>query len=186
MLFRNRLEIWNPGCLPNGLTPEKLRKPHNSVPANLLLAEPMYLSGYIERMGTGTGDIIRWCRNAGLQREPEFVQEDIFKTIIWRKAYTGQATGQATGQVYNELDKSIERIVRVMPEKEIKRSDLQEALGMRHRESFVNNYLDPAIEKGFIRMKFPNNPNHPYQRYMLTEKGFELKKEVFQSGFGDN
>jgi len=39
MLFKDRLEIWNPGILPLGLSPEKLRHPHNSIPANPLLAE---------------------------------------------------------------------------------------------------------------------------------------------------
>ena len=45
----------------------------------------MYLAGYIERMGTGTGDIIRLCQEAGLEKAPEFIQEEIFKTILWRK-----------------------------------------------------------------------------------------------------
>ncbi|WP_407712287.1 ATP-binding protein [Butyricimonas virosa] len=49
-----------------------MREPHTSIPANPLLAEPMYLTGYIERMGTGTGDIIKQCVAKGL-REPEFV-----------------------------------------------------------------------------------------------------------------
>lgn len=85
MLFKDRLEIWNPGSLPYGLTIAKLRKPHSSIPANPLLAEPMYLAGFIERMGTGTGDIIRLCKEAGLKKAPEFVQEENFKTILWRK-----------------------------------------------------------------------------------------------------
>ena len=41
MLFKDRLEIWNPGSLPFGLTTEKLRLPHPSIPHNPLLAEPM-------------------------------------------------------------------------------------------------------------------------------------------------
>jgi predicted HTH transcriptional regulator len=51
----------------------------------------MYLAGYIERMGTGTGDIIRLCKEDGL-KEPEFIQEVDFRTVIWR---TLKATGQA-------------------------------------------------------------------------------------------
>jgi ATP-dependent DNA helicase RecG len=85
MLFKDRLEIWNPGSLSYGLTTAKLRKPHSSIPANPLLAEPMYLAGFIERMGTGTGDIILLCEEAGLKKPPEFLQEEIFKTILWRK-----------------------------------------------------------------------------------------------------
>ena len=68
MLFADRLEVWNPGTLPPSLTLEKLRHPHGSVPGNPLLAEPLYLTKYIERMGTGTGDMIKRCRNAGLTR----------------------------------------------------------------------------------------------------------------------
>ena len=42
-----------------------------SVPRNPLLAESMYLMRYIEKMGTGTLDMIRRCAKAGLP-EPEF------------------------------------------------------------------------------------------------------------------
>ena len=61
MLFADRLEVWNPGTLPPTLTLKQLRRPHASVPGNPLLAEALYLTKYIERMGTGTGDMIeRW------------------------------------------------------------------------------------------------------------------------------
>ena len=63
--------------MPFTLTLEKLRHPHGSVPGNPLLAEPLYLTKYIERMGTGTGDMIERCRNVGLA-EPEFSLTDGF------------------------------------------------------------------------------------------------------------
>ena len=84
MLFRNRLEIWNPGQLPYGLTVQKLSGPHKSLPANPLLADPMYLAGYIEKVGTGTEDIISLCSEWGL-KTPEFHQEEDFRIVIWRK-----------------------------------------------------------------------------------------------------
>ncbi len=176
MLFKDRLEVWNPGHLPYGLTVKQLRGPHNSIPANPLLAEPMYLAGFIERMGTGTGDIIRWCKEAGLKKAPEFVQETIFKTIIWRKTDvdTDDATGQVTGQVTGQTD-LIKRLVQIMSG-ELKRVEIQEELGLKHRENFADNYLNPALESGYIEMLYPNSPNHPQQRYRLTEKGLELKR----------
>ena len=174
MLFEDRLEVWNPGHLPLGLTTAKLRKPHYSIPANLLLAEPMYLAGYIERMGTGTGDIIRWCKEAGLEKEPEFIQEEIFRTIIWRKA-TDVQNIQVTGQVQNILMEYIKKIVGVI-DGDAKRTDIQELLGLKHREYFVDNYLNPAIRQGYVTLKYPNSPNHPQQRYILTDKGRQLKE----------
>lgn len=83
MLFADRLEIWNPGRLPPSLTLEKLRVAHASLPNNPLLAESLYLAEYIERMGTGTLDMIRRCREAGLP-EPRFDMTDGFVATIRR------------------------------------------------------------------------------------------------------
>jgi len=38
-----------------------LREPHASIPVNPLLAEPIYLTKYIEHMGTGIRDMIDRC-----------------------------------------------------------------------------------------------------------------------------
>ena len=83
MLFADRLEVWNPGRLSPPLTLEKLRVAHASIPGNPLLAESLYLAEYIERMGTGTLDMIRRCVEAGL-KEPEFSVTDGFVTTVWR------------------------------------------------------------------------------------------------------
>ena len=120
MLFKDRLEVWNPGHLPFGLTPDKLRIPHNSIPANLLLAEPMYLTGYIERMGTGTIDIINRCKDAGLKKAPEFIQEEIFKTIIWR----------------NEREESV---TKTDPMDSINAGDVAEKVGEKVGEKITEN-----------------------------------------------
>ena len=94
MLFADRLEVWNPGRLPPPLTLEKLRVAHTSVPGNPLLAESMYLAEYIERMGTGTLDMIRRCLKAGLP-EPKFAVPQGFVTTVWRASSDGQVGGQA-------------------------------------------------------------------------------------------
>ena len=83
MLFRDRLEVWNPGRLPKGMTVEKLSGEHSSLPVNPLLANPVYLAGYIEQVGTGTNDVIDRCVELGL-RTPEYHQEEDFRVVIWR------------------------------------------------------------------------------------------------------
>ena len=60
---------------------------HASRPVNPVLANPVYLTGYIEQMGTGTTDIIERCEKAGL-RTPEFYQDEDFRTILWRPEST--------------------------------------------------------------------------------------------------
>ncbi len=96
MLFADRLEVRNPGRLPTTLTLEKLREAHSSVPGNPLLAESLYLTKYIERMGTGTLDMIRLCTEAGLA-EPEFAVTDGFVTTIRRVRGPGHVPGHAMG-----------------------------------------------------------------------------------------
>lgn len=88
MVFVDRLEIWNPGRLPDSLTISDLRKPHASHPYNPLLADPLYLSDYIQQAGSGTVEMIKQCRAYGLP-EPEFVSTHWeFRTILARDIFT--------------------------------------------------------------------------------------------------
>ena len=94
MVFSDRIEVWNPGALPEDLTIDQLREPHPSVPRNRLICEPLYLAHYIERAGTGTLDMIRLCRAAGLP-EPEFHSEgERFRTVICRDWLTDAVMGE--------------------------------------------------------------------------------------------
>jgi len=97
MLFPDRLEVLNPGRLPVGLTIEELYSAHKSIPANPLLAESLYLHGTIERMGTGTGDIIDLCTQMGL-KQPKFRQGSGFEVVLFRKHSEKHVTMQETMQ----------------------------------------------------------------------------------------
>ena len=177
MLFKDRLEVSNPGSIPLGWTIEKLKGLHTSVPANPLLAEPMYLKGYIERLGTGTADIIRIARENNLP-EPIFEQHEEFKTTLYRPSIVQApskyqpSTNQASEAIH-EIRVEIKNIVKVVTET-LTLQDIQERLGLKHRGNFRSNYLEPAIKQGFVSMLFPNTPKHPDQRYLLSPKGNEL------------
>lgn len=175
MLFRNRLEITNPGTLPLGWTTERLKTLHNSIPHNPLLAHPMYLAGYIERLGTGTSDMVERAVAAGLP-EPEFKQDDQFSVIIYRTS-TMEATTQATMEATTQATMELQRVLLVL-EGEMKRLELQHALNLKNVEHFRKYYIAPALDKGYIEMKYPNMPKHPQQRYRLTVKGLTLKQKL--------
>ena len=70
-IFDDRLEIWNPGLLPDNISIEELKKEHPSVPRNELIARCFYMIKYIEQWGTGTNRIVRLCKEAGI-KEPVF------------------------------------------------------------------------------------------------------------------
>jgi predicted HTH transcriptional regulator len=169
MVFRNRIEIWNPGRLPLQLTLADLKGTHESFPANPLIAESLFYAGYIERLGTGIPDMIQHCLDAGLT-EPEFAQEAAFRTVLWRKVKAAdQVTEQVTGQV--------KRLILVL-HKQMTRQELMNKLQMKHGQTFRENYIHPAIEGKLIEMTIPDKPNDPDQKYRLTEKGKGLQKQL--------
>ncbi|MHB1324718.1 MAG: ATP-binding protein [Thermoleophilia bacterium] len=83
-VFADRVEVWNPGALPPGLTPARLREPHGSVARNPRICEALFLTGYIEKYGTGTLMMIRESIENGLP-EPDFEQRGgEFVVTAWR------------------------------------------------------------------------------------------------------
>lgn len=85
MLFRDRLEVLNPGTLPRGWTAANLLQTHDSKPHNGILATAMQWAGYVEKSGYGTEDIVRKCKAWGL-RVPEYHPSAVdFRLVLWRK-----------------------------------------------------------------------------------------------------
>lgn len=98
MVFKDRVEVRNPGQLPVTLTPEALKEEHNSLPTNTTLAKAVYLAGYIEKVGTGTTDVIELCENAGLQTPVYQQNPGDFKAILWRKQYNSNGPQQNSAE----------------------------------------------------------------------------------------
>jgi ATP-dependent DNA helicase RecG len=67
-----KLEVWNPGHLPEPLTVAALRRAHPSVPPNPRIARALYLAGFVEEWGTGT---LRVVSSMAAQRNAEPVFE---------------------------------------------------------------------------------------------------------------
>ena len=51
---------------------------------------------------------------------------------------------------------------------------MMEGLQLKHRPTFIENYLNPAIADGFVKPLYHNSPRHPRQKYLLTVKGLAL------------
>ena len=80
---------------------------------------------------------------------------------------TPQVTGQVTGQVAKLL---------LALDREMSRGELQDALGLVHREHFTEAYLQPAIAAGLIEMTIPDKPRSSKQRYRLSAPGRDWRE----------
>lgn len=84
-IFDDRMEIWNPGILPPELTFEKLKRTHESVPSNPLIARAFFWIKYAEEVGTGTNKIVQWCKKWGLA-DPRFEEAGGSFVVTFRHA----------------------------------------------------------------------------------------------------
>ena len=188
MLFSDRLEIWNPGSLPIGWSVENLKQVHPSIPANPLLAEPMYLAGYIERMGTGTSDMEKWAKENDLP-EPKFKQEEDFHIILYKKADSQgnelDSQGNEPDSQGNErksdflrlfgFDKIPQRasasqieewILTICKTDYATLKELSQILE-RNQVFLQQNYISPMLSKGLLKLKYPDSKNNPKQAYIV-------------------
>lgn len=69
-IYDNKINFWNEGILPEGLTFEALKGFHTSRPRNVLIADVCFKGGFIDSWGRGTLKIYDACKQAELP-EPE-------------------------------------------------------------------------------------------------------------------
>lgn len=70
----------------------------------------------------------------------------------------------------------VQRLVNVIREDVCTLPEILRRLHLKGRNNVVVNYLKPAIEGGYVLRSYPDKPNHPKQRYYLSEKGLKLVK----------
>jgi len=108
----------------------------------------------VEVWNPGTGDMIKRCRDDGLE-EPEFALTDGFVVTVRRKPELAfKAVGGITGEVTGEVG-----------------------------TKFRHQVLNPLIDDGLLEMTIPYKPTSIKQKYRLTEKGRALlKKQTKEAG----
>lgn len=75
------------------------------------------------------------------------------------------------------LSENVKRLVLFVGNEGRSVKEMMEAAGLKNRSNFLKYSLMPAITDGLIRMKYPDLPRHPRQRYLLTVKGLAVYKE---------
>ena len=83
----------------------------------------------------------------------------------------------AIQQVPNKYPTSTQQVlelVGILKDGEYSVREIMSFLMLKDRVNFLYKYLTPALEEGLVSMKYPDNPKHPKQKYMLTEKGRKI------------
>ena len=165
------------------------RAPHASIPHNPLIAEPLFLTRYVKKAGTGILDMIGLCEAAKL-RPPQFRQEvGQFIQTLWRpttaatvqvtapveyehKAFPEHVLGavaDALGIPTSQVTAQVAAVLNTASREAKSRQDLHEAAGMKHREHFRKAYVDPLVTADWLRRTIPEKPTSRLQKYLIAD-----------------
>lgn len=181
-IYDDRVEITNTGTFPADLPVERLMQEHDSKPQNPIIANVLYKSKILESWGRGIGTMVDECKRVGLLA-PEFKTDGNFVTVVFRYNRNGvnlqlvNSNPTSTQQVPNKYPTSTQQVlelVGILKDGEYSVREIMSFLMLKDRVNFLYKYLTPALEEGLVSMKYPDNPKHPKQKYMLTEKGRKI------------
>lgn len=170
--FDDRIEIENPGILLPGMTVEDVKSGVSKI-RNRVIARVFRELDLIEQWGSGFPRVIREAAEQGLL-EPviEEIGMRVRVTIFLAENQEIQVTEQVTEQVI--------RLLNCLEETPLSVKEAMSCLGLKHRPTFMYDYLKPAIDAEFAEMTQPNSPKSPTQKYRLTRKG----KSLLSTGTG--
>jgi Fic family protein len=94
-----------------------------------------------------------------------------FIEFMLRMIFDAVSSAVSTDQVGDQATDQVALLLKAIGDHELSSADLIKALGLSHRPTFRGNYLNPAMEGGWIERTQPDSPRSPTQRYRLTNKG---------------
>ncbi len=89
-----------------------------------------------------------------------------------------QINRTSTEQPTVQVTEQVRTLLSALSNKQLSLKVLMEEVGLKHRPTFLENYINPAFEVGFLKVLYPDKPDHPRQKYLLTAKGLALYNEI--------
>jgi predicted HTH transcriptional regulator len=189
--FDDRIEIENPGILLPGLTIEDMLQGVSKI-RNHVIARVFRELDLIEQWGSGVRRMFREAEALGLP-QPEIIEVGMRVRFIVYMANplvlppeTGPGRDQVGTQLPTQLptqsDDSVQRLLLVLKDGDKSSGALRSVLGIKHRPTFRDNYLRPALDAELIEMTIPEKPSSSKQKYRLTAKGNALLATEQQGG----
>ncbi len=145
-VYDDRLMLWNPGQLSDGLTIEKLKEKHPSKARNKNVAEVFFKAGYIESWGRGIEKMISSLKLSGFPG-PVF-EETVggFQVTFRKDIYTQQ---ELVAGGYN--NRQIAVVAYLKENSGISSREYQKLTGIG--KSVGVNDLQELVDKGVLKME---------------------------------
>lgn len=188
-IYNDAVEITSPGWFIEGQDPEEhmTGASQSSETRNPLITKTLYRSGDIEAYGTGIKRVKDLCGEVGVRveykRVPEGTRLIFHRNDAFAEVLTSQVI-QSSDAVPHQYPTStppvtppVELLLLKLGQNSLSFSELQTSLGLADRNNFRTNYLNEALNAGFIERTIPDKPSSSKQKYRLTALGRETLKE---------
>lgn len=129
-------------------------------PKNPKIAKFFKEIGWVDELGSGVRNIYKYNKIYS-GADPEFIEGDVFKTII---PLTTQATNQDTVQDTNQDNEDIKGLLEFCRTPRT-RGEMQQFMGLNNRGHFRQKILNPLIKGGLLKMTIPDKPTSRNQKY---------------------
>lgn len=178
--FDDRIEIENPGILLPGMTIEDVKQGVSRI-RNRVIARVFRELDLIEQWGSGFRRILKDAEDLGLP-QPEIIEIGMrVRFIVYlaesielpAESYLAkeEAGVQSPTQSPTQSDNPILKLLLSLKDGEKSSGELRSTLNIKHRPTFRDNYLHPALGEELIEMTIPEKPSSRLQKYRLTDKG---------------
>ncbi len=163
-IYDDRIEIENPGMLPEEIPAEKLTygshilASHTSDPPNEIIARGMYYSGVIEHWGRGLAMIFEECNRAGLPQPTVTDEMGVVRVTFMRPNLSGHKHDPINDpindpiKILSEVEKLVLHIVKEHPG--ISRVNIAPIIDKS--EATVKRALRALVEMGFVEYRGSN------------------------------
>ena len=206
-IFKDRLVITSCGGLPYGISQEEFFS-GTSIPRNKELMRIFRDVELVEHLGSGIPRILqsypkesfKFMENTlrvifPIDEDLQALMEEEAQDTMQVPSKYPPSTPQVTPQVppkyhastmqapckYHastmQVTMQVKDLLNILEEVSY-REEIQEKLGLKNRDYFRKNYLNPAIEQGFVALTIPDKPTSSKQQYYLTDKGKEFLKTL--------
>ena len=83
-IYDDRVEIDNPGVLPQAIPVQSIKSSHQSFPYNPIIADVLYKTTFLERWGSGIDRILKACHENNVE-EPEWSFDGAFVRVTFKR-----------------------------------------------------------------------------------------------------
>lgn len=130
---------------------------------NPKIAQYLKAYKYVKEFGEGIDRICNELETKGCAISSFHIDAFILKATLMAVWTTGKKFDRPSSA-------QVETLVAVMNNDYVDVPEKMKLCGIVRRKTMQDSYITPALTDGSIEQKYPKQPNHPKQKYRLSEK----------------